>query len=332
MNRLGWLACLVVALVACAPKTPASASVGNAQPLKLAIGQMPSSAVLWLTDEAGIFAKHGLRAELTPMNGAASIKSVVGGDMDSVVHAGAQLVLAAYAGGTALKVPAVLQFAYDLQLVVPSSVTSVQDMRGKTVGASSVSSAGASGARRYLKEHGLEVDRDYKFIETGSAGSDAGMTAQLITHQIDLAALTPTFAEQAVAQGGFRVLVDLASTDIRVASNVLVFRSAYVEQHPDIVQKTVDSLMEGVAYFKIHKSEAQKTLASRYEISDQAQLDALYERQAKLLERRPTPIKEDFVDTLSQLPKGSAPVSDDMLAALVEPRFVEDAVRRGVAS
>ena len=50
-----------------------------------------------------------------------------------------------------------------------------------------------------------------------------------------------------------------------------------------------------------HKAEAQKTLASRYEISDQAQLDALYERQAKLLERRPTPIKEDFVDTLSQL-------------------------------
>ena len=56
------------------------------------------------------------------MNGAASIKSVVGGDMDSVVHAGAQLVLAAYAGGTALKVPAVLQFAYDLQLVVLDSV------------------------------------------------------------------------------------------------------------------------------------------------------------------------------------------------------------------
>jgi len=334
------LASILLAACGSAAGIPASAGALGANAanasgtvaLRTAInGTSPSATYEWITKDAGIFAKHGLDVSLTAMAGTPAMNALIGGDVEYVIHAGPQLVLAAYASGTPLKVVAAFERVYDLELVVPNDVSTIEQLKGKRIGTSDLSAESATAALGLLREHGLNEGRDFQLIQTGSQGSNAGIVAQMLTHQVDAAALSPTFADQAVAQGGYHMLVDFASTDIHTASQVLTFPAPYVQQHPDVVQRTVDALIEGVQYFKGHKDEALAAMKSHYRLDEGTQLESLYQRQVQLIANLPTIAKEDLAGPAAELPKDVSPLTDDRLAALVDDRFVQDAAKRGLA-
>src|SRR5581483_2317007 len=160
----------------------------------------------------------GLAVDLQNMNGSAAMGALIGGDVDFLIHTGPSLVLSAYANGTPLKILGAMEDVYDEILVAPSSITSVEQLRGKKIGGSSLSSANTLAAKRLLADHGMQAGKDYTLVETGSSASEAGIAAQLLSHQIDAGALTTDFADKLVAQGGFHVLVDFAETDVHMSS------------------------------------------------------------------------------------------------------------------
>jgi NitT/TauT family transport system substrate-binding protein len=320
-----------------AAKPPASAGQSSAsQPLvklKTAInGTSASTNFLWVMHDAGIFEKHGLSVDLEPMTGAASAGALVGGDIQFVIHSGPQLILSAFAAGSPLKIIGAMEDTYDEILVTPTSINSVGDLRGKNVGGASLSSANTAAALKLLKENGMEPGRDFKLIQTGSSASEAGIAAQLISHQIDAGALTTDFADKLVAQGGFHILVDFPQTDIHVASQVIAFQSSYIEQHPDVAQRLIDALIEGVRYFKDNKDAAVAGFRTHYKMEDQQAMEKLWERQSQLLSKAPTTTKDDYADLIAQMPADAPKLSDEKMDMLLDLRFVDDAVKRGLAS
>ncbi|MBV8083811.1 MAG: ABC transporter substrate-binding protein [Chloroflexi bacterium] len=324
----------ILALAGCgSAAAPANGPSASTVALRTAInGTSPSATYEWITKDAGIFSKHGLDVSLTAMAGSPAMDALLGGDVDYVIHAGPQLVLAAYANGSPLKVVAGFEHVYDLQLVVPSDVTAVEQLKDKRLGTSDLNAEDATAAVGLLREHGLAANTDYQLIQTGSQGSNAGIVAAMLTHQIDAAALSPTFAQQAASQGPFHILVDFAQTDIHTASQVLTFPAPYVQQHADVVQRTVDALIEGVHYFRDHKAEATAAMRSHYRLDDQAQMDALYDRQVELIAKAPTISKDDLVGPAAELPKDVPKLTDDKLASLADNSFVDDATKRGLTN
>ena len=313
--------------------TRPSASAPPKVTLRSAVnGTQPTAGYLWVIQDAGIFEQHGVHVDFTTMNGAAAIAAMVSGGIDFGVHAGAQLPLTAFAQGTPLKLVAANEDVFDLKFIAPNSVTSFDQLRGKKIGAQSFSSLNAGAERKLLSEHGLQVDKDYQLIETGSSGSDAGIAAQMASHNIDAAAFTAAFASQLLAQGGYHELADLAQTDIHVASEVLAFPASYVQQHPDVVQRTVDAMIDGIHYFKTHEPDAITAYKTHYQLDDQAAMDALWQRQSQVLSKTPTINKADLADLISQLPSDTPTVTDDKLNQLVDDSFVEDATKRGLTN
>ena len=302
-------------------------------PVRLAInGQVPSSTFVWLMGDAGLFAKNGVNVELRGMTGQASTNAMVAGDLDAELHNGVALVLSAAASGAAFKIVADLQPVYDQEILVPDSITAPEQLRGKKIGAQTSTSANIIGTQHYLAQHGLTAGKDYTVIQTGSAGSEAGMVATLLSHQVDAIAVTPVAAEPVLAQGGYHVLIDLAKTDVRVAGQIIVFQAAYVQQHPDVVQKVVDSMIQGVRYFREHKPEAETAMRVHFKLTDQAAMDKLYQRQVEVQTNLPTVAKADFTDVVATMPKDAPQLSDEQLSAMLDNRFVEDATKRGLTS
>ncbi|HLG71039.1 MAG TPA: ABC transporter substrate-binding protein [Chloroflexota bacterium] len=310
---------------------PSAQTALNIPPLRYGInGGVPSSAFVWLMGDAGVFKQNGLPVELRGMNGQAQTNAMVAGDLDAEMHAGIALVLSAAAQGSNFKIVAVMQPVYDLEMVVPDSIKSPQDLKGKKVGSQTTTSANSMATRHYLGQYGLQQDRDYTLVQTGSQGSEQGMVAQLLSHQVEAVAVTPTAADPAMAQGGFHVLVDFAKTDVRVASQAVVVQATYVQAHPDAVQRLVDSMIQGVRYYKEHKAEAEATMRKQYKLTDQKVLDALYDRQAQLLVSEPTVSKADFEDVVASMPKDGPQLSEDRLSAMLDNHYVEDAAKRGL--
>jgi len=316
---------------------PASAAAASAKPalvkLKTAInGTSASTNFLWVMHDAGIFEKHGLSVDLQPMNGSASAGALVGGDIDFVIHSGPQLILSAFAGGSPLKIIGAMEDVYDQILVTPTSINSVEDLRGKNVGGASLSSANTAAALKLLKEKGMEPGRDFNLIQTGSSASEAGIAAQLISHQIDAGALTTDFADKLVAQGGFHILVDFANTDIHVASQVIAFQASYIDQHPDVAQRLIDGLIEGVKYFKDNKDAAVAGFKTHYKMEDQTAMEKLWARQSQLLSKVPTTEKSDYADLIAAMPADVPKLTDAKMDQLLDLRFVNDAIKRGLGN
>jgi NitT/TauT family transport system substrate-binding protein len=308
-----------------------AAAALNIPPLRYGInGGVPSSTFVWLMGDSGLFARNGLPVELRGMNGQAQTNAMVAGDLDAELHNGIALVLSAAAQGGNFKIVAVMQPVYDLQLVVSDDVKSPQDLKGKRIGSQTTTSANSMATRHYLTQYGLQLDRDVKLIVTGSQGSEQGMMAQLLSHQVDAVSVTPTAAEPAVAQGGFHVLVDFAKTEVRVASQAVVVQASLAQQHPDAVQRLVDSMIQGVRYYKEHKAEAETAMRSHFKLSDQKVIDALYDRQAQLLASEPTVAKADFEDVVASMPKDGPQLGDERLSAMLDNHYVEDAAKRGL--
>lgn len=292
------------------------------------------STLYFLTKSAGIFSKNGVDAEIHPAAGGASLSSLIAGETDGIAIGGPQTVLLGIQGGAPLKIVAAPSPTYNVVIVTPNSITSMEQLRGKRVGAQSETAINAQGMRRALHDAGLEAGRDYEFVVTGASGSANGVFAALVAHQIDAAPLDDFNARKAISQGGFHALLDLASPEAHIvaAFAVVTFRTAFIQQRPDLVQKTVDSLIDGAHYLKEHKAETIAALKSRANLDDPVLLDATYQRQAQLLAKAPVVTKAHFADAVTYLPKSAKPISDEQLAASLEPRFVEDAIRRGLAN
>jgi NitT/TauT family transport system substrate-binding protein len=304
-------------------------------PLKLgANATSVDSTFVFLTQSAGIFAKNGLSVDIEGMNGSASMNALVGGDLDAVLHSGTQLIVAGIANGSPLKIVAVISNVYNAILVAPTDITSLDQLRGKKVGAPSGTSVQSQGVRHALANLGLTAGKDYQLIETGTNGGVPGTMAALLARQVDAAGLDDQFSAKAVAQGGYHVLLDLADPSVKVstAAQTLTFRTQFIDQHPDVVQKTVDSLMEGVRYMKEHKAESEALMKSRSKIDDQASLDQSYDRQVELLAKAPVPQKDQFTDIIATLPKDTPSVTDAMLNTFLDTKYVDDAVNRGLAN
>src|SRR5205814_9887929 len=114
------------------------------------------------------------------------------------------------------------------------------------IGAVTPTSVDAQGLVMYMRKVGMEPVRDYKVVGIGSSASQAGPAAAMTARQIDAALLQEDFARGVVAQGGFRVMVDLYDTDLKLAGVPVDFRSDFVKQNPDAIQKTLDGLIDSV--------------------------------------------------------------------------------------
>jgi NitT/TauT family transport system substrate-binding protein len=313
-----------------AESVPPGAPAASLTPLRMAVnGQVPSSTFVWLMGDSGLFAKQGLQIDLRAMTGQASTNAMVAGEIDAELHNGVALVLSA-AATTPFKIVADLQPVYDQQILVPDSITAPEQLKGRKVGAQTSTSANIIGLQHYLSQHGLTIAKDYTVIQTGSAGSEAGMVATLLSHQVDAIAVTPVAAEPVLAQGGYHLLVDLAKTDVRVAGQIVVVQAPYVQQHPDAVQKLVDSYILGVRYFREHKAEAETAMKVHFKLTDQAAMDKLYDRTVEVQTNSPVVQKADFADVLATMPKDGPQLSDQQLTDMLDNRFVEDAIKRGL--
>ena len=154
----------------------------------------------------------------------------------------------------------------------------------------------------------------------------------MAARQIDGALLQEDFARGVVAQGGFHVLADLYDTDLQLPGVPVDFRGDFIQQHPDLVQKTVDGLIRSVRYTKEHPAETKADWSARYKIDDPARMDAMYQRKMELWQADPMPGVKAVKDVITFMSLATPEVTSLDPAALIDPRFVADAEKRSLTN
>ena len=292
----------------------------------------PSNGFVWIGQELGLFAQAGAPVQIQGLGGSQRMNSLIAGEIDGEAGAGPQEVVAAKAQGTDLTVVAAFSNKFDDVLLVTDGITSVQQLKGKSIGSVTTTSVDVQGLTMYLRTFGLEPDRDYKVVGVGASASQAGPAAAIVAHQVDAVMVQNDFARGVVAQGGFHVLADLYDTDLKQPGLPLDFRTEFIQRHPDLVQRTLDGLILSVRYAKEHPSETQAIWAKHYKIDDPSRMEAIYRRETALWQKAPVPdplALKDVIDFVAQTNPRARAVD---ATKLIDARFVNDASKRGLTN
>ncbi|MBI3060274.1 MAG: ABC transporter substrate-binding protein [Deltaproteobacteria bacterium] len=268
------------------------------QKLRLAYASVTAAfAVPWITKEAGIFRRHGLDVEIVYIaSGPRTIQTLIAGGVDVAAIGGGSGIDAKMAGADTVFVATAVNRVL-LYMVAAPEIRRVEDLRGKSVGATRIGTLTDFFTRYYLRQAGLVPDRDV--IVRGTGGLPETVAA-LKAGQIHAG----TFGFPAVLQAraaGFHVLVDYATQGLRYPLSGTVVTQSMIRAREPAVRSFLEAFIEGIYRFRTDPAFAIDVMGRYTRTTDRKILEESQRVYASAFERVPYPDPEDIKLVLIQV-------------------------------
>lgn len=251
----------------------------HAEPVKIALPAATlESMPIYIAQTEGFFKKRGVEVDLiTSRGGGEAMKAYIAGEVNIVATGFPEVGLMKSRGvdvelffAQTSRVPFSLISRKDLAL------KSVADLKGKTVAVTSPGSLTSNLARYFVKEAGLDPDKDVSFVSVGGGGEILGA---LKSNRADAAMLFEPFVTLGVQQGIVDVLVDVPEKLNAFQSSPLSTSKAFLNKSPKEAQAIFDALVDAVQV--IHNDKA-KTLEVARKVFANADMKVLEGALARL--------------------------------------------------
>jgi NitT/TauT family transport system substrate-binding protein len=237
---------ILVTVAILAALSPALAEAADL--VKVAIGQrgLWDSAIVELGRDKGLFASHGLTAEVVYTSGGGETQqAVISGSVDIGVSAGTLGVLSIFAKGAPVRIIAgEATGTAEYYFVKADSVVQKDFKRVMPTMTFAYSTAGSGThitALRFMKEYGFEA----QLVKTGTVPATF---TQVMSGQIDVGFSTPPFGLEAAAEGKIRIVAlanDLAS--IRTQTVRVTIANAYdLAKRPAVYARFIQAYRETI--------------------------------------------------------------------------------------
>ncbi len=296
---------------------------GGSAPARMAIGFAAMNAritPLWAAKGQGFFSKNDIDADLIFVRGAPTLNAaMLSGDLQAG-YTGGTAVMGAAVGGADLKILAVFTNKVTYDLVARPGIKSVEELRGKQVAVTSIGGTNWMGTIFGLEKLGLNPSRDnINFIV---AGDDSVRTQALMAGAIDATAVDGVYS-RILRQKGFTVLSEFSALDIPTVSTAIVFRNAFIQKNPRLVENTLKAILEGNIWgiSPLNKNKVIDLISSRLRITVQ-EAEEGYKDMLLGLERRPFP-SVDGLKNIQRLMKVRNPrIAGLRVEELIDDRFI----------
>lgn len=276
---------------------------------------------LWIAQDAGYLKKQGLDVTLRYLPAREGIPALLTGQVQ-IASIGGPDGLSAEAAGTKLKYFATLSPVLTFQLWARPKYAKASALKGQRVGVSSTTGSLYAATVLALQKLGLST-RDVAITPLGNVPNVDGA---LLAGSIAAATSHPPATYQ-FQKHGFVKLVDLAKERIPAINTGLVARAAYVQAHPEIIQKVVDALIEGLHREKADRPFTEKEMAKYMHVKSRAVADFTYHFYAKeVAPTVPMPKISQLVAAKKALSVTNRKVKDVDLGAMVDQSFVKAVV------
>jgi NitT/TauT family transport system substrate-binding protein len=288
----------------------------------------PNNQAVWVAVESGVTRRNGLAIEFISAPASQGIASLVSGQTEMAATGGAE-ALGGLAGGADLVIVSNLVPVIPWQFYAGPAITSPSDLRGKKIGITTAGASYDTALRIVLPKFGIDPDKDVTLITSGSIPN---VTAALFSGAIDGAPLVVTPASfKVIEQGGFHEVFDFAKEGGAYAGDVTVVRRDYLNQHRDVVQKYIDSMVQGVARFKADRTFAIQVARKYLDEPDEQLVGRTYDYFAQTVTpSQPFPKPEHFVELLAALARRNENAKGVDLNKVLDQSLVQSAIERGL--
>jgi NitT/TauT family transport system substrate-binding protein len=301
-----------------------SAAVAAGGPTRINVGaaSVSSSALsLWVAQEQGIFAKHGIDAQLILIRGGSTlVASLFTGEIHAAFTSGVS-VLGAAVQGVDVKMLTSISNRVSWRLVAAPQIKRAEELRGKRFGVQSIVGSTWMYAMLALEQLGLAPKRDN--ISFLPIGDPVTIGHALEAGRIDAAVLDPALSQRLTSKG-FSQLVDLAKTNATFPGLGVGVTRAYLEQNPATIEKLVAAVTEGLVFVQLpaNKPVVLKILMKHLRIADPSVAESGYQDHLLTLNRKPYPSLDGLRNAQRLMSQQNPKVAALKVEDLIDARYV----------
>jgi ABC-type nitrate/sulfonate/bicarbonate transport system substrate-binding protein len=314
-----WIALLAAAsLGLAAGPMPAS----PAERLHASYGSISASSLpLWITKDAGLFAKHGLDIELSFIEGGAkAMAALVAGDVPLVQLGGSHVVSSQVAGADVVILAGTVN-VLEYKIMVARTITRPEQLRGKRAAVATIGGSGYLAMQYALEKWGMAPDKDVALLQIGS--QPARLQA-LMAGGVDAAVLSLPATRRA-QKAGFRTLLDLSAEGVEYQQLTIATTRAFARAQPETVRRFLRAYVEGIAFLKTRKEESLRIIARYFRSDDRDELEATYGEYAlTIIQKKPYPTLKGLQLVMDELAARNPKIRGARPEQFVDLRFLKE--------
>ena len=231
-----------------------------------------STAIIYVTQKAGLFERYGLDVQIVYFgSGAIAASGLLSGEAKITLMSASSTIAAAIGGADVVQIGGLVhKLAYGL--MVASPISSLQDLKGYSVGIAGFGGASDFAANYIIRKEGLAPGKDVLIL---SVGGQSERLSALSSGKVKAVLLEPPFTGRA-EKLGFRKLVNFPSLDLEFPTMGLVTTRSSLKADRKTYLDFLKAITEGIHFFKSHKKESTGILASILKTEDRDALEEMY--------------------------------------------------------
>ena len=261
----------------------ASAPAASQAPVSVKLGYSvlsPANSALLAAAEGGFYQRNGLDVELFALGaGQTSQAAIIAGEVPAASASPTSAYAAVLAGADLAIVGAVFD-TIAFQIISSRELTSLADLRGKTVGVNRIEGA-PHVALRFVVRHaaGIDLDRETRVVQVGGQPE---RVAALRSGAVQATLVDPPFADLAEREG-LRVLADTADMNVPYPLTALVMHGDFLRTKRDTARRVLQSVVDGTRAFRTDRELGIRTLRTWFKLEDEELLAQTYDYFSKVL-------------------------------------------------
>ena len=288
------------------------------------------TSFIFVAKDRHFFEEQGLEAQIVQVrNGPVAVSAMAANEAQFYTTSATGSTLGSMAGGLDLVFIAGIINRLDGDFVASPKILKPEDLKGKNLGVQSIGGGIWTFSMLALDHWGLVPERDK--IQFRILGDQSVIAQGLVSGTVDAAYLGYTFSKT-VQRSGFRVLQDFANIDIPYQGIGVVARKSFLDQSPDVAERTLKALSRSIAYYQdpANKPTIVAILAKWLRLQRAEEAVAGYDAVRNLYNRRLFPTVDGVRNTLRILDRVDAKFGRMKAESLVDDRIVRKLEREGV--
>lgn len=274
---------------------PTLVAAQQLKPIRVSLSLGSAQLPIWTARDAGLFAKHGLNAELLGLQAASrQIQLLLAGDTLAASLSGT-IPIRARIEGAEISIMMGLLNSFTLSVISVPEIKKPSDLKGRVIGVGSIGGSPTLLTQRLLKKWGLESD--VKFLATGGYVESI---AAMEKRRVHAAVLDPPRAYIGKKNFGFIELANLGQ-EFKYATTVIAARENQLRKERETFGQFAKAVIEGIHLVKTNKEFAVKVLGKMLRSSDREILEETYRVFSALYEKAPYPALEGIQPILDEI-------------------------------
>jgi NitT/TauT family transport system substrate-binding protein len=274
---------------------------------------------LWVAQETGLFKKNGLDATLKLLNSQVAAQALIAGEVD-VISVGPEFVNARLQGVPVKYIGGTLQ-RFIFQLWGAKGITTLADLKGKTVAVTTPRTSTEIATREALKKTGVISDKDVSFVYVQTIPAVLGAVLGSKTSAGTLSAPNTLKARDA----GLSLLLDIAQTNVPGLHLAYGTTERVIKTNPNSLYAFLKAVAEATALSKQNPSVAKKAIAKYTDTDDLKMIDGTYDQFAPYWDANLAVQSDPIQGQLLYLDEKEFPrVKDSRPADFIDNSFAEN--------